>query len=263
MSDKITLLKRRSSFNPFLRTVSALLISGFLAQDVLYANPDIKEIADSVQRTGASPLTPDSSTLYAGKTIFLIQDAHVNESAQRSISEILANLIEKEKIKTVFLEAGTGDDSLSDLRLLADAKKRKDVSERFLRKGYIQGPDYLDLNSGQNFKLWGVEDKALYYQAVGLYRDVQENRSYAIGFVDKVNRALKTLKIKQFHPTLLDFDKKREAYLTNNYSLAEYFKTVSDIAHDKKISLLSYPHFLTLQEVQDKESAIDFQKAGE
>jgi hypothetical protein len=198
-----------------------------------------------------------------GHQLFLIQDAHVNESAQRNIAKIIDQLIEKEKIKTVFLEAGTGDDSLSDKRLLADAKRRLDVSERFLRKGYIQGPDYLDINSDKKFQLWGVEDKKLYYEAVGLYHDLVKNRETANAFVDRIERALRSLKPRLFNSQLLEFDKKREAYLSNIHTLTDYFKTLSDVAKEKHVSLLAYPNFLMLKEVQEKEAAIDFKKANE
>src|SRR3989338_3247993 len=93
----------------------------------------------------------------SGKTIFLIQDAHTNESGQRNAAkalEIILKLRGSNKtrhselrrseeshlgdeilrrfapqddggIKYVFLEAGTGDDSLSSIRARASLEKRK------------------------------------------------------------------------------------------------------------------------------------------
>ncbi len=282
MPDIAKLLKSRNRFSPFLRTTSALLICAFLAQDVVYANPNladsVQKLAYSVERIAdrkdSQNLPEEIGTVEESfvtpyplsakrYTLFLIQDAHVNESAQRNIAKIIDHLIDTEKIQTVFLEAGTGDDSLSDLRPLADAKKRRDVSERFLRKGYIQGPDYLDLNSDKTFRLWGVEDKSLYHEGLILYRDIQKNRDAANAFVDRIARALKTLKVRQLNPKLLDFDKKREAYLQNTYTLTDYFKTLSEQATQNHVSLLAYPNFLMLKDVQAKEAAIDFQKANE
>lgn len=251
-----------------------------IIQDLSWAG---QEIAYSVQRTAdrkgtleipyaigtieERSIPKDAPSAVPGRTLFLIQDAHTNESAQRNISKILNYLIEKEKITTVFLEAGTGDDSLSDLRPLATAQKRKDVSDRFLRKGWIQGPDYLDLNSEKTFKLWGVEDRPLYFRGIGLYGTIRKDRESANAFLDRIQRALGTLKPRLFHRALLEFDGKRAAYLSasggkGGPSLTEYFKTLSEAAHDKSISLLAYPNFLALEEVREKESRIDFKRAG-
>lgn len=144
-------------------------------------------LADSVERIAYRnekeqrpdyPLSAKRSTL-----VYLIQDAHTNTSAQRNIAKTIDIILEREekplaysvervayskskaytsnstlsakRYPLVFLEAGTGNDSLSFLRNHGTAQKRKEVSEKFLRQGYLQGPDYLDLNSNKDFLLWG------------------------------------------------------------------------------------------------------------
>src|SRR3989344_8902186 len=51
----------------------------------------------------------------SGQTLFLIQDAHLNESAQLNLSSALETILGAEKLKYVFLEGGYGDVSLGFL----------------------------------------------------------------------------------------------------------------------------------------------------
>src|SRR3989338_8928812 len=185
----------KKKFHPYLKWVSSLLVLTFFLQDVSYAAIDLKPaqfeffqkplvnfqipasvalvedsyLASSVERIADRkekeaeggihyPLSAKRYPLkYGNKTIFLIQDAHTNESGQRNAAkalEIILKLRGSNKtrhselrrseeshlgdeilrrfapqddggIKYVFLEAGTGDDSLSSIRARASLEKRK------------------------------------------------------------------------------------------------------------------------------------------
>ncbi len=275
-----------------LKKVSIFLVLTLAVQDLLWANPEIaysgQGTENSIQRTGyrkelfeipeswgtieqvyhsSSPCRRGSGldSRFCGndKLIYLIQDAHTNESAQRNIAKILDRLTEKEKIKYVFLEAGTGDDSLSDLRPLGSAETRRAAGERYLRKAWVQGPDYLDLTSEQNFKLWGVEDKTLYFQGIDLYRSILKRRENANAALDKTRRTINFLKSRQFSPYLLEFDKKRDAFSKNELPLSDYFEELLIQTRRENLSLLGYPNVLSLKEVKEKEARVDFKKANE
>jgi hypothetical protein len=141
-------------------------VIAFLAQDISYAAPEIKNIPFSSVFHAASPLSmPDtiasvdeSSILpSSARTITLIQDAHTNDSAQLNLSSALERVLENDpKLQTVFLEAGTGDDSLSYLRARGDRNERELVAKKYLRKGLLHGEELLDLSSDRPFRLWGV-----------------------------------------------------------------------------------------------------------
>ena len=240
-----------------------------VVQDLLWAYPEIKSIVPQAQSV-IIKLPEDFgriAEIYAapdpGKTLYLIQDAHTNESAQKNIARILDTLIEKEKIKYVFLEAGTGDDSLSSLRPLATPEKRKSVADIYLKKAWIQGPDYLDLTSERPFQLWGVEDKSLYFKGIELYRELVKDRESANAFLDKIERSLRTLKPKLFSPALLEFDLKMAGYLKGELPVTDYFDVLTAESEKQGISLLGYPALLVLKEVRQKESGIDFKKSNE
>jgi hypothetical protein len=234
-----------------------------LFQDLLYAAPDLKAPVfrqETVSLDASSGVVQDafhapSST----KTLYLLQDAHTNESAQRSIAAVLETLVHKEKLRYVFLEAGTGDDSLSDLRVLASPKDRKHVADIHLRRAHLQGADYLDLTSELDLQLWGVEDKALYFRGIELYRSLRNGREGADAWLEKLERAIQSLKPRLFHAALLEFDRARQAHLSGELDLEAYTGLLQ-----KKAAELSVPTDLLrnvrlLSEVRTKGSQIDFE----
>ena len=256
--------------------MSAVLVVSFLFQELSYANPDLKSIDLSFglsQKNPAEINIPRSIAVVedvyrtasgSNKTIYLIQDAHVNESAQKNIAKTLDIILKSEPVQYVFLEAGTGNDSLSHLRKYASQEKREEVAKSFLRKGYIQGPDYLDLTSEHSFTLWGVEDKSLYFRGLEDYRFLKDKREHLNATLDKVGRAVKTLKLKLYNPSLQVFDEKRESFLKGDLSLTDYFDVL--VAQGQKLSLPLdelFPYLAGLRKVKEKEAGIDFAKARE
>ncbi len=208
---KFNLLKSRTP--SFLKCLSFALVISFLAQDLAFA-------------AGSEPLSFFHQAKQPfTKKIYIIQDAHLNLSAQKNIAKTIDELITQEKIKIVFLEAGTGDDSLSYLRpkAIGDRRKAKQIADSFLQKGTIQGPDYLDLISDKPFKLWGVEDKALYFEGLGLYRDLKLERDFVEAYLERVERTASFLKAKIFNERLLRFDTNKTQFDSGQMLSADYF----------------------------------------
>ena len=64
-----------------------------------------------------------------GKTILIIEEAHVDYAAQKALSDILKDLIEHESLHDVLVEGGWGDVTLTSFKNLADPVRRKEVAE--------------------------------------------------------------------------------------------------------------------------------------
>ncbi|MGH7197126.1 MAG: hypothetical protein ACREH5_00055 [Candidatus Omnitrophota bacterium] len=259
-----------------MRALSAGLVISFLAQDLVWALPEITHAVPFARPTLSAQIPASVAVIEdtwrakgsdpsGTKTLILVQDAHTNESAQQNIAKTIEILLgqEREGLRYIFLEAGAGDDSLSFLRQYATPEIRQRVANSYLKKGWIQGPDYLDLTSGHDLKLWGVEDKELYRKSVECYRALAERRGHVNATLDKIARAIKTLKPRIYDPSLLSFDTAREAFMMNGLSFTEYLGLLSEEARKLNVSLAGFPHLLSLEALKEKESAIDFQKANE
>ena len=172
-------MKRRSFC--LLRTISYVLITAFFFEQLSYAAPEAKPLAlDNSQMPDISFALPESVAHIEGgfkatgpKTIYLIQDAHTNDSGQYSLAKTLETILASEKsLKLVFTEAGVQDNSLTFLRAFGTPESRKIAADAYIRKGILHGHEYPYLTSDVNYTLWGVEDMTLYKQAIENYRQV-------------------------------------------------------------------------------------------
>jgi len=268
------LLKKESRFGLRLKTISCVLVCVFFLQQIAHAAPGVIKPLNLgfLQKPTISLDLPESIAMvedfYNGKkdqkTIILLQDAHTNESGQINVSKTLDRILEKEKgIQYIFLEAGQGDESLTFLRRLVPLDERKRVGMSFLRRGKLQGSEYLNLTQDHDITLWGVEDMELYKKAWKSYKAITQKRNSFNAYLQKIESTIRTLKPKIFSPPLLKFDQKHEDFLSERISLTQYFKLLTQEAKRLKVSLKSYPNLKILKKLKQLESEVDFEKANE
>ncbi len=198
------------------------------------------------------------------RTVLLVQDAHTNNSAQLNEAALLDILYSQTEdlSRRLYLEAGSGDESISFFRSYAEAEKRRRVARNFLLQAKLQGVEYLDLTSGHDFVLYGVEDMTLYERSVELYRAISGKREKLKNYLDRVENTAEALKPRLLNPFLLAFDRTRLKYARQEISTTEYFGLLA--AQAKRIGLpFEYPHLKTLNKLREAEQRIDFRKASE
>ncbi len=267
-----------------IRVLSACLAFSLCAEQLCHASP-LPQPADLFEKPAVHLKLPLSiasveEAFYApgsDRLIYLIQDAHTNESGQLNLAKTLDILLsaegqirrgsdggkEEKGLKYVFAEAAVGDNSLSFLRERMDLKTREKTAGSYIKKGLLHGAEYLDLTSNRDFKIWGVENIDLYFKSLEAYRRVAVEREKFQAYLKKGEQTVRALKPLVFNPSLLAFDETRSKFLDEKISLTEYFETLSRSAEAKGINLLSYPHLRALKELREREGRIDFQKAGE
>ena len=263
-----------------LKPISALLILSFTFQQISFAAGDLKPLLwdlKSDSKSWAKKVLPDIPPSVAmiedawkadgqkdQRIVYLLQDAHTNESGQINLAKILDLLLQKEKsLKYVFSEAAQGDSSLSFLKSKASLSTRKEVSKNYLKKGLLHGPEYLQLTSNQSFTLWGVENPSLYLKALEDYRAVAKDRSKFQDYLGRIESTISTLKPRVLNPSLLLFDESYQKYHSEETPLTDYFSILLRESKSLSIDLLSYPDLESLKNLQTKEEAIDFKLANE
>jgi hypothetical protein len=252
-----------------LRTISfVLVVSLFLEQlsfaaDLKPAKIDLFEkqtidfkLPESIASIEDSWRAPNASLL-----IYLIQDAHTNESGQLNLSKTLETILDKEDIRYIFLEAAFGDSSLSFLKKYGTSEQRKNVAKPFLKQGLMHGEEYFYLSTEKEPVLWGVESFDLYKKSIAAYKNVVKNRERLHLYLKKIQQTIETLKPKIFNPILLAFDYKISSYQHEEISLTDYFNILVEYAGYQNISLGKYPHLKELETLLNQEKAIDFEKA--
>ena len=258
MINSYLFLRQERSRRGFSKTISALLVLSCLFQELAFANPDLFKITvqggaetenSKAWARQALPAIPESVAAIedaykapnSNKILILIQDAHTNNSGQLNVAKALDLIFQKEPVKYVFLEAGSGDESLSFLRKYASQEKRKQVAKSFLLNGKLQGTEYLDLTSNHNFILWGVEDMSLYAKSVATYRAVAKEREKFEAYLAKIESTINTLKSKIYNPFLSTFDEKYQKFRKGQFSLTDYFQGLTNEVAKHEVFLRIIP----------------------
>ncbi len=263
---------------PYLKIIAGTLVLAFLAQDFCYAAPEIasffssdqknidqrwvKNVLPDIPRSVAEVVdawkAPKESSSGPERIVYLIQDAHTNSSAQKNI----ARLLELMSAETIFLEAGFGDESLGFLRPYATKLERQRLADSSIQEGLIQGSEYYDLTSTRPVGLYGVENLALYAQAVSLYRDVSLERERLKNYLSQVQSVIQSLKPRVYHPFLRMMDRHYQDFESGKTTLTDYVGFLYEQAGQLAISMDSYKELKQLQKIRKAESRVDFDQTN-
>lgn len=188
-----------------------------------------------------------------GKSILLIQQAHVDYNAQKAISELLKNLIERESLRLILVEGGWGDVNLSYLRTYADEKGRFEISEKYLKEGKISGEEYLEVTSDLDMDLWGIEARELYQENMEAFLKFRDEQPKLLAEIGKLETALEALKKTVFSDALFKFEEKRVSFAKGDLALSEY---AGFLAREGE-GVNSFPHLQKLLSLVGEERTFD------
>lgn len=258
----------KDRFSTALRTVSLFLAFTLALEPLAFASPiPARGVFAKDEKTrvdlpvSASVATVEDARLVAGqKTVYLLQDAHTNVSAQFNMATLLEALFKEEaSLRTVFVEAGFGNDTLTAFKPFTPLADRKRNAAAFVRQGYLGGEEYLNLTSDIDFTIWGVEDKVLYDQAVENYRRTRGRREQLGRYLDSIELTLQTLDSRVLNPVLLSFDAKRRAYDAGKLPLTDYLNALETETSRLGLSGEKGGELAKLSALRASEKAIDFE----
>lgn len=255
---------------PILRGIALCLILAFAANDFAWASEGLARLSFFREPLVRFKLPDSAATIVEtyrspsrnAATLILLQDAHTNESAQFNLARALEAILESERIRTVFVEAGFGDVSLSDLRGRVTAERRRRVASTFLRAGELSGAEYASLVSEKDFALRGVEDENLYWESVALYASIARDRGKFDGYLRRIETTIAALKPSVYSPALAEFDALRSKYKAGELPATSYYAQLLSAARRFGVrgELPALDAFVSLRSA---EAAIDFKKAGD
>lgn len=254
-----------------LRSFSLMLALAFAAQEAALAAPVLPAAmvpVKSIPEVGF--VLPDSVAAVedgfnagaASRTVFMIQDAHTNESGQMNEAKVLDILLPAEKISHVFTEGADRDVSLDFLKPYFTPESLRETSLKFVRRGVMKGTEYANLNGSHSFKLLGVEDPALYDQALVTFVDVMKRRDKAAAYLDRLTRTSQTLKASVYSDAMKTLDAKQAAYRSGELAMTDYFQFLRAQAKQLGVYLPQYRNLAFLNRLSRQESRVDFVAAS-
>jgi len=195
-----------------------------------------------------------------GKTLVLIQEAHVDYSAQKSIAEILKHLIENQSLRLILVEGGWDDMGLSFLRNYANPEARQEVAEKFLQDGMISAEEYLDVVSDFDMSLWGIEDPKLYEANMEAFLKIHAEQEQMIAALKPLEETLNVLKEKIFPEPVRQFEKKKEFFEKGEVSFLAYLQFLKTLEANETF-WQSFPHLEKFLKTSQTEEGVDSEKA--
>ena len=201
------------------------------------------------------PNAPPSTRL-----LILIQDAHVNYEAQKNLAGILDRLWREHRIRLILVEGGEGDVSLSYLRDRGDHAVREEVAERYLERGMLSGEEYLDIVSDYPLILWGVDDDALYREAMDVFLELEQDREALERQLTQFRRGVEQLRAKVTSEPLRTFEAQQALFDEEQLSFSAYLDYLFTEADRLKVSASDYPVLQRAATVTALEAAIDYEQ---
>jgi len=154
----------------------------------------------------------------------LIQDAHINFDAQMSEAKLFDYFTKEKTYKTILLEGVFESLDTRVLKNFPDARKKEELSKRWLRKGILKGGEYFDINlNDQSIEFVGLEDPKLYFENHKAFLKLIESQTKAFkSQFKKLLSKLKNLENRLYSESLSAFNKLQTRYHRGQLQLLDY-----------------------------------------
>ncbi|NQU73656.1 MAG: hypothetical protein HQ547_02980 [Candidatus Omnitrophica bacterium] len=192
------------------------------------------------------------------RLVINIQDAHCNFEAQSNISQILDTLVNENGLRFIGLEGSTGEIDPSLFTAFPDKDIRREVATYFMKKGKINGAEFLAITSKNPPQLYGVETKEYYLANLASFTNTLADREAMISACDNVKRVLGKFKERIYSKTLKRLDAKAAAYQNEKINLIDYCNYLRKLAKSKKVPVEEFANLKLLYKTIDIEKKINF-----
>jgi len=161
------------------------------------------------------------------KTVLLLQDAHTNSDAQRSIEKILKHLSEHYQYQTVALEGGRGGMDALLFRSFPQTSVLRAQIDGYLERGEISGATASAIFNPQPLQFVGIEDLGLYQREIDAFLKGISSQEPVLQAVEKEESKLEGQKAQFYSPELLSLDQKISALESEGLLLIEILQEAS------------------------------------
>ncbi len=197
------------------------------------------------------------------RVIVNIQDAHCDFEAQQNIYRILDRLAEVYDVRLIALEGAAGKVQNPLLSNFPDEEVKRDVSLCFMREGKLTGAEFLEINSEQDVRLFGVEDMRLYLDNLDSFRQSQPFQKEARQYFTVIQEHLNQLKPYIYNANLKKIDALKADYNDRRITFRDYVLGLKGLMDQNGLSRNSYPVFSRLLNTIKMEEGINFKAAYE
>ncbi|MCL2798983.1 MAG: hypothetical protein FWD54_01690 [Endomicrobia bacterium] len=184
-----------------MKKISFIILLSFLLNNIPPALAEISVIGSDYD---IAPVYYAKQNYNGKKTIdvYLIEDLHANLSAQKSITEIIESVDKNNNIKEILIEGAS--ETIKPSILSGKIQNKNKFLDLLFESSRINGVEYYALKNNKEYKLSGLENKALYNENINklkLIIDSQEEVNKILSDMGKdlsrIQRSLYSVKNKE------------------------------------------------------------------
>lgn len=190
-----------------------------------------------------------------GRVAVLIQDAHRNTDAQRSIAGAIGELIRDRQIGLIALEGSFGPQDLSRYRSFPNPSTVRKVSDFLLKNHKISGPVHAALTiPGPLPYITGIDDPSHYQAHLEAYRRTSALSEETGMRLSALAAQAEAEKGKVFGKELMDFDRLVQGYGQRTVALGKYVRAV------RSYGAADAPEIGRFLQAYEMETTLDFKQ---
>ena len=164
-------------------------------------------------------------------TVILIQDAHSQPEAQRSIEKILQYLDSNYGMENLFFEgAFHGPLSKKLLNFQKNPAINRILAERLVDRGLAGGGGLYSLGNTPNTNFYGVENPGLYVKNLCQFRAVYQGKAESDIFLSVLEEKINLESARLFNPDLFKFYREWSAFLNSRREILGFYDTLLQYA---------------------------------
>lgn len=163
------------------------------------------------------------------KTVLFIQDAHESIEAQRNISRLLLDLVDRGIIRTVYEEGYEGAVPADPyFAFLGDARLRRKISDFLLQRLWIGGAEYAYINRNtadgrpRDFRLIGADNVRLHLENIDAYREAAQYKLETAGDLRRLRARFEVLAREHYPEELKEFIRQKDLFESGKLNLIDY-----------------------------------------
>ncbi|MBI1978276.1 MAG: hypothetical protein HYS55_05945, partial [Candidatus Omnitrophica bacterium] len=206
-----------------------------------------------------------------------IQDAHVNEEAQRNIARVIDYMNktipppplssptqwgeERRGGLLVAVEGASGDLDTTLFAAFPDEEARTAVADYYLREGVLTGPEHIAITKLPKLKLFGAEETQVYEQNRKAFLDSLEFKDRSIHALSEIRLRLDQISRFVFSNELRRLRDEHTGFVKEKSYLSHYVRYLVELSDTLNVSSYPYRQMESFLNLVKLEKEIDFDKA--
>ena len=190
-----------------------------------------------------------------------IQDAHVNEEAQRNIAHLIRYLNKTKDASLVAIEGAVGKLDTALFAAFPDDGARKAVADYFLAEGVLTGPELLAVTDSPRLVLFGAEEKETYDDNRRAFLNSLEFNGRSARSLGEIRGGLDQISRFVFSEELRKLREEERGFQLEKGYLTHYVRYLVGLADRLNVSRYAYRQIESFLDLIELERKINFEQA--